>query len=163
MKSTAWRVGMTTVIVMLLTFVLSASGLFTHTIPGPAPQGQHFVTGSSSNAGPGWVWHAFDVSGERTGEPDMLAYSPGSGAYVLVITDHYQVSGLNGATVAPGDCYVTGTLRSQTGQPITGAVLTIADLDRDGAPDIFAYTPTTGGVSRIYFRSFGGCDWTDAF
>lgn len=165
MRFARWsRFGLLALLLLLVLSVTAwAVGGFTHPIPGFAPQGQHFMTGSSSNAGPGWVWHAFDVSGVLTGEPDKLAYSPGTGAYVLVITDHHQVNGLNGANVGPGDCYVTGTLRSSTGQPITGAVLTIEDLDRDGAPDVFAYTPTTGGVSRIYFRSFGGCDWTDAF
>lgn len=157
-----WVVGLV-VALCLAVVTVGAVGGFYHPIPGSAPQGQHFVTGSTSNAGPGWVWYAFDVSGARTGEPDMLAYSPATGQYVLVITDHYQFSGYNGGTVAPGDCYVNGYLKNTGGQTVTGAVLTIEDLDRNGHPDIFAYTPATGAVNRIYFRSFGGCDWTDAF
>lgn len=165
MKLARWsRFGLLTMLLLLVLSVTAwAVGGFTHPIPGFAPQGQHFVTGSSSNAGPGWVWYAFDVSGPRTGEPDKLAYNPATGQYVLVITDHYQFSGFNGATVAPGDCWVNGYFRHTGGQLVTGAVLTIEDLDRDGALDVFAYAPTTGAIARIYFRSFGGCDWTDAF
>lgn len=167
MKRSRWFRSLSLAVVCLLAVSMTAWALagFSRPIPGPspAPSTQHFVAGSTSNAGPGWVWHVFDVSGPRTGEPDLLAYHPPSGTYVLIVTDHYQFSGQNGSVVAPGDCYVSGILRDPVGQPVLNAVLTVDDLDRNGDPDLLAYSPTTGAVTRLYFRSFGGCDWTDAF
>jgi len=115
-----------------------------------------FAPGPQSVAGPGWTWHVFDVSGNRTSEPDLLAYRWDTGDYVLAITGHPQFSGVNGSVVAPGDCYLVGQLPLRR-------TLTVADLDRDGRPDLFTYDPVTGAITRFYFRSFGGCDWTDAF
>ncbi len=127
---------------------------FTKPIPGYSQS--VLAKGQTSGAGPGLVWHAFDVSGSRTGEPDLLAYNPSNGDYVLVVTDHPQFSGLNGTVPSPGDCYVLGRIEP-------GRVLTVADLDRDGRPDVFAYHPATGAITRWYFRHYGGCDTTDAF
>lgn len=140
--------------VVVMAGVAWAAGGFTKPIPGYSQQ--TLAQGQVSAAGPGLVWHAFDVSNARTGEPDLLAYNPVTGDYVLVITDHPQFSGLNGSVPRPGDCFVLGRIEP-------GRVLTIADLDRDQRPDVFAYSPATGAVTRWYFRSMGGCDWTDAF
>ena len=147
-----WLVGLVAAVVMA--GVAWAAGGFTKPIPGYSPEA--FAKGQMSWAGAGLVWHTFDVSGPRTGEPDLLAYNPATGDYVLVITDHPQFSGLNGTVPAPGDCFVVGRIEA-------GRVLTVADLDRDQRPDLFAYAPQTGAITRWYARSVGGCDWTDAF
>lgn len=150
MKRTLWMV----MGAMLVAGVVWAAGGFTKPIPGYSQAA--LAKGQTSAAGPGLVWHAFDVSGPRTGEPDLLAYNPATGDYVLVITDHPQFSGLNGSVPTPGDCFVLGRIEPRR-------TLTIADLDRDGRPDVFAYDAVTGAVTRWYSRSFGACDWTDAF
>lgn len=147
------RVGIVAAVVGLGVGLAWAGG-FTKPIPGYSQQ--TLARGQSSASGPGWVWHVFDVSAAATGEPDLLAYNPVTGDYVLVITDHPQFSGFNGSVPTPGDCFVVGRLDANR-------VLTIADLDRDHRPDVFAYSPTTGAITRWYFRSLGGCDWTDAF
>lgn len=155
MRFKRWMVTMmVTGVLVMASIAAAARGDFFRPIPGYTQE--HFAAGDRSWAPPGLVWQVFDVSGTVTGEPDLLAYNPATGDYILAVTDHYQFSGPDGIWTTPGDCYVMGRFEP-------GLVLTVSDLDRNGQPDLFAYHPITGNITRYYFRNIGRCDWTTAF
>lgn len=150
---------MTTVARTVAAWLLVAASLtvcvaYAQTQPSPTfvPGAPTYLAGPVTVASPGWTWFAYDVSGPTTGAPDLLGYHADTGTYLVSITNHPRVHGLNGQEVGPGDCYVMGAWPARQD-------VTVLDLDRDGWPDVMLSDRATGVMRRYLLRAARGCEW----